>query len=159
MSYSSLDLQNLATSTWADLGQPSNITPAYISGWFVESGNLGGLNNKTFNSFYVSGGSAITDGNGNFDGSEADIYKLMYTITYWRGQSASLLSNGGSFWLSIQEGDTRLTRANVADLMRAAKEEAESAQKQLGFALHDYNLRLSTPQSVNAAQPPPWPVV
>jgi hypothetical protein len=80
----------------------------FISGWLLDSGNLGGLNNKLSTSFWVSGDGGITDNCGNFGGEEADIYNMTYLSSYYASASLNTLANGGSFWTSIAEGDTKV---------------------------------------------------
>lgn len=150
--YCANQIVTLASDLYQQIGSPSSLSVGFISGWLTDSGNLGDLNNKLSASFFLSA-DCITDSNGGFAGEEAAIYSLMYRGDFYESQSLSVLANGGSSWTSFSEGDTKFTRTDVSKLSKAYLELNAQASKLLRLAIHDYQLRLSVPQSVVANAP------
>ena len=151
MSYYVNQIVGLATDIYGNIGQPSSLSVGFISGWLLDSGNLGDLNNKLCTSFYVTGDANITDNGGNFGGEEAAIYSMMYQSNYYASASLSALANGGSFWTSINEGDTRITRLDVAKISQSFMLMKKDNDAQLRLAIADYKRRVTVPQSVDYA--------
>jgi hypothetical protein len=152
MSYCVNQIVQLATDIYQDIGSPSSLSVGFISGWLIDSGNLGSINNKLSTSFYLTGDApCITDDGGNFGGEEADIYTLMFKTYFYEGQSLSVLAGGGSFWTSLSEGDTKFSRSDITKISQAYLNLQQSARQDLRLAIADYKLRISVPQSVDAA--------
>lgn len=153
MSFCAQQILALASGVYQEIGSPSSQSPAYISGWMTESGNLGDLNNKLSTSFILTGDSTcITDGCGGFGGEEAAIYTLMYKSDYYELMSLQALQGGGTFWTSMAEGDTRLTRSNIVDISKAYLALNDQSNQFLRLAIHDYKLRIIVPQGISAEQ-------
>lgn len=157
MSYSVVQTLDLATGIYQSLGSPPALSVTFISGWLLDSGNLGDLNNKLCTSFYVSGDGGITDGGGGFAGEEAAIYTLIYKGDYYEGAALGALAGGNSFWVTMSEGDTRIVRTDVTKIAAAYLAMNAQSTKLLRLAIHDYQLRLTVPQSVDACPPYSWP--
>lgn len=158
MSYCVDQILELATDIYGSIGSPSSISIGFISGWLVDSGNLGDLNNKLGTSFYLSGDApCITDGGGGFGGEEASIYTLMYKGDFYEGQSLSVLANMGSAWTSLGEGDTRVAREGPSKASAAYLALNKQSNAFLRLAISDYKRRISVPQSVDSSQTYSWP--
>lgn len=158
MTYCVQQIVELATDMYRQVGQPSNLSVGFISGWIVYSGNLGDLNNKLGTSFYLSGDApCITDAGGGFGPEEADIYTLMYKSEFYESASLGVLANGASLWISLSEGDTKVTRMDVSKLSAAYLALNNQSNQFLRLAIHDYKLRITVPQSVGFAGPYQFP--
>lgn len=152
MSYCTSDILPLASGIYQDLGSPGSQSVGYISGVLTSSGFLGSLNNKLFTSFYLSGSNpCITDAGGGFGAEEADIMELMYKTDYYELRALSILDGGGTFWTSLSEGDSKITRESTANLSKQYLALQSSSQQTLRIAIGDYQRRISSPQSVDAA--------
>jgi hypothetical protein len=157
MSYSVTQVVQLATDIYQNIGSPSSLSVGFISGWLLDSGNLGGLNNKLSTSFYITGDANITDGGGNFGGEEADIYNMMYMSSFYASASLGVLAGGNSFWISVAEGDTKITRDKYTDIAKQYIAMKTDNDKNLRLAISDYKLRINVPQSVNFCPPYSYP--
>lgn len=149
---------NLASDIYTDIGSPTSLSVGFISGWLIDSGNLGDINNKLYTSFYLTGNApVITDNCGNFGPEEAAIYELMYKNNFYQNQSLAVLAGGGSFWTSLSEGDTKVSRTDVVKISAAYIALHEVVHKELRLAIADYMRRISVPQSVDSDQPYAFP--
>ena len=149
MSYCTQDILLLAQDIYIDLGQPSNLSIGYISGYITSPGTLGDLNNKLNGSFTLTGvAPCIAD---PFAAEEAAVLESMFKIQYYQQQSLAALANGGSFWTSLSEGDTRVSRVDAVKISKGFLDLKTDALKELRLQIHDYNLRLSVPQQVVTA--------
>ena len=159
MSYCVDQIVELATDIYGNIGSPSNLSVSFISGWLIDfRGNLGGLNNKLSTSFYLTGDApCITDNGGNFAGEEADAYGMMYTTNYYTSAANNVLAGGGSFWTSLSEGDSRVSRTDVTKISAAYLALAKENTRLLRLAISDYKLRISVPQSVDVCAPASYP--
>lgn len=158
MSYCVDQIVQLATDIYQSIGSPTSLSVSFISGWLVDSGNLGALNNKLCTSFYLSGDApCITDGGGGFAGEEADIYTLMYRGDFYESQSLGALAGAGSFWTSLAEGDTRVARTDITKVSAAYLALNAQNNKLLRLAISDYKLRITVPQSVDYCAPWSYP--
>ena len=153
MSYTTPQILSLAQDIYTTIGSPTNQSVAFISGWITDSGTLGSLNNKLFTSFYLTGADPdITDANGNFGPEEADILSLSYEVYYYKQQAVVTLQNGNTFWTSLTEGDSKLARERTTDVSARYSALGTEANRLLRLAIHDYQWRIVTPQSISASQ-------
>jgi hypothetical protein len=157
MSYCVDQIVDLATDIYGNIGSPTNLSVSFISGWLVDSGNLGGLNNKLSTSFYLTGDApCITDNCGNFGGEEADIYQLIYQSSYYASAALGVLA-GGPAWTNLAEGDTKITREGASKYAQAYLAMKTDNDKNLRLAIHDYKLRITVAQSVDYCAPGSYP--
>lgn len=151
MSYCVDQIVQLATDIYASINSPSFLSVSFISGWIVDSGNLGDINNKLGTSFYLSGDApCITDAGGGFAGEEAAIYTLMYKGDFYESQSLNAIA-GGAGWVTLSEGDTKVGREKSSDISKAFLALNTQSNTFLRLAIHDYKLRITVPQSVDAS--------
>ncbi len=148
----------LASTIYQSVGQPTSLSVGYISGWITDPNNLGDLNNKLSTNFAIdfttSGGPCIRD---DFAAEEASIYSLMYQAAYYENLALQILANGGVQWITITEGDTRITRSDPVNLAKQYNTMKNDAFKGIGLAINNYNRRVSLPVSVEAAQSASYP--
>lgn len=147
MPYCETDVQSLAYSIYKSVGSPSDQSVGFVSGWLMDPMNLGELNNRLSTSFYISGNCILDD----FDKEEANIYSQIYVWQFYNNRALSVLMNGGTNWTSLAEGDSKISRESPANISKAYMALNTNAEKTLRQAVHDYKLRLSVPQTVDAS--------
>ncbi len=155
MSYCAAQIADLATTIYQGINSPSSLSIGYISGWIVDSGNLGDLNNKLSICTFLTGDSPCLVG--DFSSDEAAIYQLCFNTDYYETQALAILQGGGSFWTTMVEGDSRVTRSDMVNVSRQFLALQDSAQKTLRLAIQDYK-RTHTPiASIDGTNLPAWP--
>ena len=152
MSYCSNEIALLAGQIWSGIGAPSAQSVGYVSGWLMSSGNLGDLNNRLSTDLSISGSCIL-----GMAPEEATIYQSLYNMGYYEGQSLATLAGAGSYWVSLAEADSRVTRSNMVDVSKAYLALHENAQKALYVQVANYKRRLSIPASVDSDNLPAWP--
>lgn len=153
MSYCGNDVQDLANSIYKSIGSPPSQSICFVSGWLMDSSNLGDLNNRLSTSFSITG-SCITP---DFGPEEESIYSQIYVWQFYNSMALSALANGGSFWTNLAEGDSKISRDSPANISKAYMAMNVNAERTLRQAVHDYKLRISVPQSVDASSLPSYP--
>ncbi len=148
MAFCAAQILELATDLHADVGCPSSITPSYISGWFVQSGHLGDLNNKLGTCFYLSGSSPCIAG--GFGPEEAAIYSKIYTLRYYNGVTQGLLTSAANPWTALSEGDSKIVREGPAATSKVLVSLIKENNAQLRLAIHDWKRNHSIPGQVVA---------
>jgi hypothetical protein len=148
----------LATTIYNNIGNPTALSIGYISGWLTDPNNLGDLNNRLSTSFYLDStapaGPCIKD---DFGPEECNVYNLMYVETYYESLAVAALVNGGTLWVSLSEGDTKVTRSDAVAVSKQFTALRDGASAGIAQAAHHYKLRLSVPQSVDGAQLDSYP--
>ncbi len=154
MSFCSNQILELASGIYTDMGSPSVLSVGYISGWLVQSGNLGGLNNKLDTCFWLSGDSpCIVNG---FGGAEASIYTTIYKIGYYTFAMQSALSNPNP-WTALTEGDSKIVREGPTASAKIYLGLLTENNYQLRLAVGDWKRNHSIPTTVNAADLASYP--
>ncbi len=133
---------------YQEVNSPPALSIGYISGWITNSANLGDINNKLDASFCLTGDQPCIAG--GFGKEESNIYTLMFKSDYYESQSLAALTSNPTFWTSMQEGDTRLAREGTAAISKAYLALNQQSNQFLRLAIHDYKLRLTVPQTVDA---------
>ena len=152
MSYCSNEIALLAGQIWSGIGAPSAQSVGYVSGWLMASGNVGDLNNRLSTDLSISGSCIV-----GMAPEEATIYQSIYNCSYYEGQSLATLAGAGSYWVSLAEADSRVTRSNMVDVSKAYLALHENAQKALYVQVANYKRRLSLPCAVDSDNLPAWP--
>lgn len=156
MSYCASDIVLLAGQIYTGIGAPSAQSPGYISGWLTQPANLGGLNNRLNTSFYLSGSSPCILG--DFGDAEANIYSLVYQSDYYRQRSLAVLAGGDSGpWLSLAEGDSKVSRESTASRSAAYLNLAKDADKTLWIAVANWKIGQSLCATVDGTDLPAYP--
>lgn len=149
------DIGLFASGTWEDIGSPSDISVASISGW-AET-HIGDLNILIDSDFDISG-SFFSPPLGN---TEKSIYQLMYRIHYYDKRvvemTNGIFANSISDWSSMKEGDSSITRTNRGELIKSLRgsKQDEEAKLQLlvGFYKHNLSLPLQVAGDDAAIEP------
>ncbi len=156
MSYCGNEIAIWAGQIYTGIGAPTNISVGYISGWLTYSGNLGTLNNRLNTCFYFTGDSPCLVG--GFGPQEASIYELFYESSYYFGRANAILAGGDSApWLSLSEGDSKVTREGTAARAKAYMELYNATNKNLDVAVANWKLGHSIPCTIDGTDLPAWP--
>lgn len=146
------DIEQMSQEIWEDLDEPISPTTASISGWLS-------VNTSKFN-VLVDGCYKVESGNfvPSFCSQESGIYKQMYIIKNLesrirKGLDGSMYVASGSSaananWTKLEEGDSKITRASPAEMMKVLKSEKDSAKEDLDDLVHKYNMNKAKPRQV-----------
>lgn len=137
-----------SSGVWEDLGQPSGISPAYISGYIID--NLGRLNILIDTCFSGDGSGCVTPALSIFELAIAgEMYKESF---YSKKIRDSLGANGyGEQWISIREGDTSIQRASPTQVAREYRELKKDATNNIQNLSYLYKNNLVVPHSIDFA--------
>lgn len=145
----------LAGNIYSGLPSPNSQSVGLISGWIVQSGNLGDLNNRLNTCFTLTGDSPCVVG--GFGPAEASIYGLIYRTNYLEQQSANVLAAGGLMWTSMKEGDTTITRSDPVNSSKVWLSLHESSQRALYVAVANWKRGESLFNTVEGSSLYSWP--
>lgn len=136
----------LAGNIYSGLDSPSSTSIGLISGWVASSGALGDVNNRLSTSFYLSGASTCIAG--GFGDEEAHIMSLIYEVNYYYGRVRNQLANGGTFVVSIGDGDSRFTRESAVKVAREYRELGRDVDEGLKIAVGRWKMNHAMPVDV-----------
>jgi hypothetical protein len=140
-----------------ELDSPDDYSTSRISGWFLDSANLGNLNNLIGTNYISSGFSNETGrvtGYGivpTISGNELGIYKLLFDYSYYyrlSRQTATNIMSVGQDWVSLQEGDSKITRVNYNEVSKNLRGLAKDAKETLDKAVKMYLKYNSIPMQI-----------
>jgi hypothetical protein len=122
-----------------------------ISGWLEN--NVGLLNTQLYTSF---SGSGTTDGDtaiqatGEFLYEEADIFKQIYLVEYYKKKTRSVLKGIDSSvdFITLRDGDSTITRTNKNEIAKTYRGLANDAQTRLDALTAKYNIYGAAPVQV-----------
>jgi len=144
-------------NVYRELDYPSDYTQARISGWFLDSANVGQLNNLIGTS-YMPG--ALYDSSGNqtgwaispvISGNELGIYKMLFNYNYYFHLARTVAVSAtrvGQDWVSMQEGDSKITRVNKNEISKNLRGLAKDAKETLDKAVKMYLKYGSIPMQI-----------
>ncbi len=154
MSYCAAQIVQLATTIFQGINSPPALSIGYISGWIIDSGNLGDLNNKLSICAYLTGDSPCLVG--DFSADEAAIYQLCFNTDYYEAQSLAVLQ-AGSWWIDMSEGDAKVRRSDMVTVSKQFLALQDNSQKTLRLAIQDYKRTHTTIASVDGTCLPAYP--
>lgn len=132
---------------YRELDYPTDYTAARISGWFLDYANLGQLNNL-IGTNYTS--SVLLDSNEKItgysinpviSGNELGIYKMLFNYNYYFHMARSVAVSAtrvGQDWVSMQEGDSKITRVNKNEISKNLRALANDAKDTLDKSVKMY---------------------
>ncbi len=117
-----------------------------ISGWL--SGNVGNLNNRTFQSFAVSGDNFTPTG--SFQQEEASILQQSYLYEFYTKKTRSVLRGLDSSidFITLKEGDSVITRTNKNEIAKTYRSLAQDSLGELNSLVAKYNFYQAAPSQV-----------
>jgi len=151
------DFSNFVNNIYTELDQPDDYSPARISGWFLDSSNVGQLNNLIGTSYQPS---AFYNSSGQMtgfgivpavSGNELGIFKLLFEYKYYYRLSrytATSLMTIGQDWTTLQEGDSKITRVNYNEVSKNLRGLAKDAKESLDKAVKMYLKYGAIPQQI-----------
>lgn len=147
-----------SSGVWLDLGSPSNTSASTISGYAIQPSTLGRLNDLIGTCYYGSGYTGV----GTMDyqaappltNTELSLIGLMYQVSFYNTLAMATMGMGGNTipWTMIAEGDSRIARANPANIGKEYREMSRTAAEQLNYLVCAYRANVqgsSTPRSVD----------
>lgn len=151
------DFDNFVNNIYAELDEPSDYSLARISGWFLDSSNVGNLNNLIGTSYKPY---AFPDASGRItgfgivpavSGNELGIFKLLFEYNYYYRLSrytATSIMTVGQDWINLQEGDSKITRINYNEVSKNLRGLAKDAKETLDKAVKMYLKYGAVPQQI-----------
>jgi hypothetical protein len=143
---SDYSFSNFISGVYVDLGEPIDYSPARLSGWFLDSANVGKLNNLI--GTHISGVSVKDDSENiigydlapNVGGDEYSIYKNIFEYEYYKNLSRNVASSAlqSNDWVSLREGDSSITRINKNELSKNFRSMAAMSKEELDRAVKMY---------------------
>lgn len=149
---------DLATGIWVQIGEPTSPSVSYISGKLISNSQLGKLN-------IVIGGcrsgisGCVTP---ELNPDEQAIYETIYLRDYFNTKSNQVLTNivdgtNGASFISITEGDSRITKANMSEVSKNYRNLAKDLTENLNRMADLYKRGLAVPRSVDLVLIDPYP--
>ena len=148
---------NFVSGIYIELDKPSDYSTSRISGWFLDNSNLGQLNNLIGTS-YISNGfynsSGVMTGYGvvpPIGGNDLGIYKMLFDYNYYVRLSRSVAvsaSTAGQDWVTLAEGDSKITRVNKNEISKNLRSLAKDSKEVLDRAVKMYLKYGATAQQV-----------
>lgn len=128
-------LTDLATSIWNELGEPTDMPVSYIQSVLVSNAFLGDLNVLTTNCHVTVSGAIDPP----LDVNEQALASLMYQRNFYTSKLNQIANGTDIPFVSIQDGDSRITRVNFGEMMKVYRD----MQKQLNMQVNNlaYNYR------------------
>tara|TARA_Y100000310_G_scaffold331737_1_gene405866 strand:+ start:497 stop:1045 length:549 start_codon:yes stop_codon:yes gene_type:complete len=131
-----------------------------ISGWLEN--NVGLLNTEIYTAF---SGSGMTDGDtalsptGYFKFEEAEIFKQIYLVEYYKKKTRSVLKNIDSSvdFITLRDGDSMITRTNKNEIAKTYRGLTNDATQRLEMLTAKYNIYSARPVQVAGADAPAGP--
>jgi hypothetical protein len=129
-----------------------------ISGWLEN--NVGLLNTQIYTSFSGSGtadGDTAIQGTGKFLYEEADIFKQLYLVEYYKKKMRSVLKGIDSSvdFITLRDGDSTITRTNKNEIAKTYRGLTNDAQTRLDALTAKYNIYGAVPLQVAGADATP----
>ena len=129
-----------------------------ISGWLEN--NVGLLNTQLYTSFSGSGtadGDTALQGTGVFRYEEADIFKQLYLVEYYKKKTRSVLKGIDSSidFITLRDGDSTITRTNKNEIAKTYRGLTSDAQTRLDALTAKYNIYAAVPVQVAGADATP----
>ena len=129
-----------------------------ISGWLEN--NVGLLNTQLYTSFSGSGttdGDTALQGTGTFRYEEADIFKQLYLVEYYKKKTRSVLKGIDSSidFITLRDGDSTITRTNKNEIAKTYRGLTNDAQTRLDALTAKYNIYGAVPVQVAGADATP----
>lgn len=138
---------NFVNNIYQDLGSPDDYSTDRIYAWMLDNANIGKLNNLIGTCF---SGVAFKNDCGNITGYAIDpninndqlaIYKMLFDYEYYKNAAGSSAKSSlviGDDWVSMGEGDSRVTRINKNEVSKNFRALAKDAKEDLDKSVKMY---------------------
>jgi hypothetical protein len=141
-----MSLCQLSTTTWEDIGSPTDYSPTSVQTWMVY--NIGRLNAATYNCYTAVGATGVVPELGN---QESAILGEIFKSNYYGRKIMSTLTAGSlaTSWTSLTDGDSSIKRMSPSEAAKVFKDLKNSSDAQLRLLINDYRNGKSNPLSVD----------
>lgn len=139
-------LSDLSNAIWLDLGSPTDLSPAAIQTKLSSAAFLGKLNALTANCYVLESDGTITPPLGL---EEQAIYSLLYQVDYYTGKLNNVLNGYNTNFISLVDGDSRITRSSAVDYGRLYRDQQKQLMTQLSGLIGAYRVDGAGPLSVD----------
>jgi hypothetical protein len=140
----STQIEDLAASIWADLGDPTDLSVLVIQTKLASDAFIGKLNVLLGTCYTVTAG-IIAPPLGT---SEQAMYALLYQVGFWGRKIAQLSAGLIQPVVSLAEGDSRIVFSNRVDIMRIYRDEQKQALDELYKLVAAYRNDALAPQDI-----------
>lgn len=140
-------LSQFIHNVYEDLGNPSSYSISRLSGWFLDDSNIGKLNNLIGTQI---SGICLKDGGNNITGynlspepnnDQYAIYKMLFDYEYYKNEARLSAQSSliiGDDWVSMGEGDSRITRVNKNEVSKNFRALAKDSKEDLDKSVKMY---------------------
>lgn len=138
-------ITDISQSIWNDLGQPTDMPVSYIQSKLLSNAFLGDLNLLTTNCHTLVSGDIAPP----LDINEQALYALMYERDFYN-QKLNVLANGTDIaWVSLADGDSRIVRSSIVDMMRLYRDMQNQLNRQVNNLAYNYRQADAFARAVN----------
>jgi hypothetical protein len=155
MSYGTPEVLKMASGIMADLGNPTDISIGYVSGWITSSGGmLGEVNFRLSIYTHLTGDSPTIE---NFGDQEESIARLFFKRDYYEKRSLAALTATTMPWTNIKDGDSSITRESSVAISKAFNTLYINADNQSKVAVANWKRSNTNLATVDAMTLYSWP--
>jgi hypothetical protein len=139
---------NFVNGVYYDLGEPEDYSVSRLYAWFLDTANIGKLNNligTSLSGICYKDNQDVCTGYAILPEPSSDqfaIYKLLFEYEYLKGYARyaarSALSVRRGDWNRLQEGDTSISRISKTDISKNLSTMAKQAKEELDKATKMY---------------------
>jgi hypothetical protein len=140
-------IPSFISNLYDQLDNPDDYTFARLSGWFLDASNIGQLNNLIGSDYSPTG---FVNSSGKITGyaivpeiglNELGIYKLLFNYKYYNSLARTSLASSSTAagdWVTLEEGDSKITRLNKNEISKTYRGLAQDAKQELDKAVKMY---------------------
>ncbi len=137
----------IATGIWTDLAEPTSLAVSSVSGKLV--GPFVGRLNYQLGTEYTILSEAYFDSAMAADLPALYVYSLMYKQEYYYTQATRIATGPGMDWMSLADGDGRVTRSDPINRAKLLFQLAAKLKEDLILATNAYNKVSALPVAVD----------
>lgn len=137
-------ITDMANFIWGNLGSPDDLSVSTIQSKLISNPYLGNLNNLIVTCYSGISGSITPV----MSADEQAIYSSMYQKDYYTMKLNQTLQGYGTSFVTLVEGDSRITRASTVDVARVYRDMQKELNDELSMQIASYRQNLAQPQSV-----------
>jgi hypothetical protein len=138
-------LTDLSTTVWQELGAPTDTPVSYIQSKFISQPFIGRFNSLTASCYSIVTGDIVPP----LGNEQQGIYGQMFIVDYYTRKANALLNGTDVDYVTIVDGDSRITRATTLDRARLLSAMQKQAETQLGLLIASYRQGLSNARPVD----------
>lgn len=145
------EINTIAQEIISDLDNDSSLSLSYVSTWLRN--NIGKLNNAIGTSFVLNDSLELSP---CIDNDQKDIFKWLFTCSFYRNQSKKNLGATSYDWVSIEEGDSKIRRVSKNDIAKTLMALSKDCEESLKQIIMYYKTNKALPRSLSSYNSPDW---